>query len=74
MATIILKPTSPLPSDISLAFLSSETMAEILAAFGFLEKISSLNPICAADISPMPPYEATCPARFERLIPTPIPP
>ena len=70
---MILAPTTP-PFAISFALAISFFMARKFASNGFFEKSGSRKPICAVEITPIPPSLATLPARLERLIPTPIPP
>ncbi len=49
-------------------------MARRLAPMGSASKSGSLYPICAVEITPIPPSAATAPAREDKLTPTPMPP
>ena len=72
IATIILTPIMPLV--ILLALRISFLSALILASFGCRLKSGSSMPISADDITPIPPALATAEDKFDKDMPTPMPP
>ena len=73
-ATMTLTAIIPFPDASSFARTICFRILRRLHASSFPTKSGSSNPICAVEITPMPPSDATAPARPLKLTPTPMPP